>query len=111
MPKKKYVVDLSAEERATLEHLLRGGKTGARKLTRARILLKAADGLSDNAIAATLDVGTATVARTRQRFVETNLGALDRCRVYACPRGAGALDPAALGRQSRGVRLCAVDRP
>jgi transposase len=77
MPKKKYIVDLRAEERATLEHLLRGGKTGARKLTRARILLKAADGLSDDAIAAALDVGTATVARTRQRFVETNLGALD----------------------------------
>jgi len=77
MPKKKYVVDLSAEERATLEHLLRGGKTGARKLTRARILLKAAAGLSDDAIAAALDVGTATVARTRQRFVEANLGALD----------------------------------
>jgi len=77
MPKKKYVVDLSAEERATLEHLLRGGKTGARKLTRARILLKAAAGLSDDAMAAALDVGTATVARTRQRFVEANLGALD----------------------------------
>ena len=77
MPKKKYVVDLSAEERATLEHLLRGGKTGARKLTRARILLKAAAGLSDDAIAAALDVGTATVARARQRFVEANLGALD----------------------------------
>ena len=77
MPKKKYVVDLSAEERATLEHLLHGGKTGARKLTRARILLKAAAGLSDDAIAAALDVGTATVARTRQRFVEANLGALD----------------------------------
>jgi len=77
MPKKKYVVDLSAEERATLEHMLRSGKTGARKLTRARILLKAADGLSDDAIAAALDVGTATVARTRQRFVEANLGALD----------------------------------
>jgi transposase len=77
MPKKKYVVDLSAEERTTLEHMLRSGKTGARKLTRARILLKAGDGLSDDAIAAALDVGTATVARTRQRFVETNLGALD----------------------------------
>ena len=76
MPKKKYVVDLRAEERATLEHLLRGGKPGARKLTRARILLKAADGLSDDAIAAALDVGTATVARPRQRFVEANLGAL-----------------------------------
>lgn len=77
MPKQKYIVDLSAEERATLEHMLRSGKTGARKLTRARILLKAADGLSDDAIAAALDVGTATVFPTRQRFVEASLGALD----------------------------------
>lgn len=77
MPKQKYIVDLSAAERATLEHMLRSGKTGARKLTRARILLKAADGLSDDAIAAALDVGTATVFRTRQRFVEASLGALD----------------------------------
>lgn len=52
MPTQKYLVDLSMEERATLEHMLRSGKTGARKLTRARILLKAADGLSDAAIAA-----------------------------------------------------------
>ena len=77
MPKKKYMVDLTAEERATLEHMLRSGTTGARKLTRVRILLTAADGRSDDAIAAALDVGTATVARTRQRFVETHLGALD----------------------------------
>jgi hypothetical protein len=71
MPKKKYIVDLSPEERATVEHLLRSGTTGARKLTRARILLKAADGLHDETMATALDVGTATVARTRQRFVET----------------------------------------
>jgi transposase len=77
MPKKKYVVALRPEERATLEHMLRSGMTGARKLTRARILLKAADGWNDDAIATALDVGTATVARTRQRFVETGLGALD----------------------------------
>jgi transposase len=77
MPKKKYHVALSAEERTTLEHLLRSGKAGARKLTRARILLKADDGWSDEEIAAALDVGTATVGRTRQRFVEENLGALN----------------------------------
>jgi len=76
MPKKKYIVDLSPDERATLEHMLRSGKTGARKLARARILLKAADGWDDEAMATALDVGTATVARTRQRFVETGLGAL-----------------------------------
>jgi transposase len=50
---------------------------GVRKLTWARILLKAASGLSDAEIAAALDVGTATVALTRQRFVEASLGALD----------------------------------
>ena len=77
MPKKKYLVDLSAEERTTLEQLLRRGKAGTRKLTRARILLKADDGLSDEAIATALDVGTATVGRTRQRFVEESLGALN----------------------------------
>jgi transposase len=76
MPK-RYVVDLSAEERATLEELLRGGKAGTRKLTRARILLKADEGLTDEEIAGALDVGTATVGRTRQRFVEENLAALN----------------------------------
>jgi transposase len=78
MPKKKYVVDLSPEERTTLAHMLRSGKTGARQLTRARILLKAADGLSDEAMATALDGGTATVARTCQRFVATHRGALDK---------------------------------
>lgn len=77
MPKKKYCVNLSPEERTTLAQLLRSGKAGTRKLTRARILLKADDGLSDEEIAVALDVGTATVGRTRQRFVEENLGALD----------------------------------
>jgi transposase len=77
MPRKKYHVALSTEERTTLQQRLRRGKTGTRKLTRARILLKADDGLSDEAIAAVLQVGTATVGRTRQRCVEENLGALD----------------------------------
>lgn len=77
MPKKKYHVDLSPEERTTLAQLLRRGKAGTRKFTRARILLTADDGLSDEAMATALDVGTATVGRTRQRFVEENLGALD----------------------------------
>jgi putative transposase len=77
MPKKKDLGAWSAEERTTLAQFLRRGKAGTRRLTRARILLKADDGLSDEEIAAALDVGTATVGRTRQRFVEANLGALD----------------------------------
>jgi transposase len=77
MPKKKYVVDLTAEERSTLEHLVQRGKSSARKLTRARILLQADEGLTDEEIALALDVGVATVERTRQRFVEANLEALN----------------------------------
>ncbi len=38
---KKYVVTLSGEERERLEALIRTGKHSARKLLRARILLKA----------------------------------------------------------------------
>jgi transposase len=77
MPTKKYHVNLSAEERMTLEHLLRRGKAGTRMLTRARILLQADDGLSDEEIAAALAVGPAIVRRMRQRFVEAHLEALD----------------------------------
>ena len=77
MPKKKYVVDLTAEERTTLEQLLQKGKSSARKLTRARILLQADEGQTEEEIATALAVGVATVERTRQRFVEANLEALN----------------------------------
>ena len=77
MPKKKYVVALTAEERTTLEQRLQKGKSRARKLTRARILLQADEGLTDEEIAMALAVGVATVERTRQRFVEANLEALN----------------------------------
>src|SRR5215210_3120967 len=77
MPKKKYIVTLTDDERAQLEQLLRSGKAATRKVTRARILLKASDGWQDQRIAEALSIGRATVERTRQRFVEENLAALD----------------------------------
>ena len=72
---KKYVVKLNAEERERLHVLIRSGKHPARKLMRARILLKAdaseaGDAWSDNQIAQALDTGLATVARVRQQLVE-----------------------------------------
>ena len=39
--KKKYIVELTEEERQTLQQLVSAGKASARKLTHARILLKA----------------------------------------------------------------------
>jgi len=87
MPKKKYLVTLSDTERATLEQLLRSGQHVTRKVTRARMLLKAADGWGDEAIATALDVGRATVERTRQRFVTCGLEALsDRPRPGKTPK-------------------------
>src|SRR5262249_48324515 len=46
-------------------------------LTRARILLNADEGLTDEEIASGLNVSVATIERTRQRFVEANLEALN----------------------------------
>ena len=77
MARKKYVVDLTAEERTTLEHLLQKGKSSARQLVRARILLQADEGCTDEEIATALDVGIATVERLRQRFGAMNLEALN----------------------------------
>jgi putative transposase len=77
LPAKKYLVDLTADERETLLQLIRKGKPSARKVTRARILLKASEGFTDEQIAAALNTGEATVERTRKRFVEEGLGALD----------------------------------
>ena len=76
MPAKKYHVDLTDEERSALEQMLRRGKHSARKLTRARILLKAGIGLRDEDIAQELDTCIPTIERTRKRFSEIRLGSL-----------------------------------
>jgi transposase len=76
MPKKKYIIDLSADEREQLQQLIRRGKTSTRKLTRARILLKASDGFTGEEIVAALHVGVATVERIRKRFVESGVDAI-----------------------------------
>jgi len=78
VPRKIYIVDLTNEERTHLLDLIKSGERSARKLNRARILLLADEGKADSEIVAALHTGTATVQRTRQRFVEGNLeGALN----------------------------------
>jgi transposase len=72
---KKYIVELTKAECKTLRELISSGKAAARKLARARILLKAdssagAPNWSDVKISEALDVGKATVERLRKRFVE-----------------------------------------
>src|SRR5512143_704476 len=83
---KRYKVTLDAQERQDLHDLIAAGQAAARKLTHARILLKAdaAEGgpaWPDHQIADALEVSVATVERVRQRFVEEGLdAALDRKR-------------------------------
>jgi len=78
MARKKYVVDLTDEDRAELTDLLSAGEARARKLTRARILLKADEGWTGEAISDALGCSPATVQRTRKRFSEDGLAAVER---------------------------------
>lgn len=75
MPKKLYHVKLSADEREYLTKLISSGQESARKLTRARILLKSDAGYKDEAIGQAVDVGLATVHRVRKRFAQEGVEA------------------------------------
>ena len=80
----KYSVLLTEAERAWLHTVVSQGHASARRLARARTLMKAnqgeaGPGWTDAAIAGALAVGLSTVARVRQRFAEAGLdAALDR---------------------------------
>ena len=73
MPAAKYVVKLQPEQKSELLGILRRGKSSARKMSRARILLKADEGFTDEQIADIVHVGSSTVGRVRQRFVQKGL--------------------------------------
>ena len=80
VPKKKYIVTLTTEERTYLRDLISKGKSAALKQRHARILLKTDQGpegehWTDEAIQRALDVHPATVERLRKRFVEAGLDA------------------------------------
>jgi transposase len=72
---KKYVVDLDECERDQLEELTTKGKSGARRIRRARILLLADEGRIDKEVASFLGAAVTTVERVRKRFVEEGLEA------------------------------------
>jgi transposase len=69
----RYRVTLTSDERQQLEALVSGGKAAARKIKRAQILLAADARSTDEAIALNIGVGTSTVYRTKQQFVEEGL--------------------------------------
>jgi transposase len=75
---KKYRVTLEAEEREQLRQLLSKGRADVRRLKHAQVLVAADESAGgpaqrDEAIAASVGVGRATVERVRRRFVEEGL--------------------------------------
>ena len=73
MVQDKYAVRLSGEEREQLRSLVRAGKSSARVVARARILLKSDEGWAAPRVAGALDVALSTVYRIKQRFAEEGI--------------------------------------
>ncbi len=70
LPLNPRKINLSDNERQILQAVVQKGKSAARSQTRARILLKAAEGSRDKDIIDALNVSPSMVAKTRQRCVE-----------------------------------------
>jgi transposase len=93
----RYRVTLTAEERHQLQVLTSGGHGAVRRIKRAQILLAADAQTPEETIARTVGVGTSTVYRTKQRFVEDGLDrALTERSRPGAPRKLGAHDEALL---------------
>ena len=80
MPAKRYIVELDPCQRDSLIDLISSGRESARKLTRARILLKADAGefgpaYTDEQIEAAIEVSIPTIQRVRKVFVLQGLAA------------------------------------
>ena len=109
---KTYLVTLTEEERTSLQKLVRSGKAGARKITRARILLKAdqnngGPAWTDQQICHALDVGVTTVERVRKRFVDDGLDPALNRRKNPNPRFRRKLD----GHQEAQLVTLACSKP
>jgi transposase len=76
-----YMIELSAQDRAVLEQRARSYTAAHHQVVRAKIVLMAADGLENTAIAARLDTRPQVVSLWRKRFYQEGLvGLKDRQR-------------------------------
>lgn len=76
-------ITLNDKERTTLDKWSRGKRTPVRLVTRAKIVLLAAQGLFNKDIALEVGVGRDTVGRWRERFAEQGLTGIEK----DAPRG------------------------
>jgi transposase len=75
---KKYGVQLTQRERTQLEKLISCGHLAARKMTRARILLKVDAGLTQTEVSQALDITNNTVTNVCRAFQTQRLDAIER---------------------------------
>jgi hypothetical protein len=78
MSAKKHVVELSDEDRKTLEWFVSTGERKAQDIARAKILLKADDGLTDAQICEHVGCSIGTPYNVRNRYAERGLEAIHR---------------------------------
>ena len=76
--KRAAVIELSFEERATLEEWSRSRTSAVRLTERARIILMAADGIRNKDIAEELDKSRPTVQLWRDRFLAIRVAGLEK---------------------------------
>lgn len=69
-------VTLSESERASLHTFIHTGQANARTFTRARVLLKAAEGWTDQQLCEAFDISRNTSIRVRQVYLEGGLEAV-----------------------------------
>ena len=72
-----YRIELTDEERAVLESLERSYTLPYWRVTRAQMVLMAADGLRNDQIAARLRCGRDVVSQWRKRFFEQRMAGLE----------------------------------
>ena len=78
MPRRNpYRIKLHPDERRTLEAVARKYTSPYRDVIRAKIVLYAADGLANDAIAARVDTPRQIVSKWRKRFFEQRLAGLE----------------------------------
>ena len=80
MGRRATVIELTGEERATLEGWVHSPRTEQRMAFRARMVLLAADGMGTRKIAETLHTWPPTVSKWRTRFGKERIGGLQDAR-------------------------------
>jgi len=106
--RKRYIVNLTAEEREGLEQIVGRAKVSGMKRQRACILLRADEGMTDEEIVEHVGVGISTVERVRRRCAERGIAACLERKAQSRPSRPRKLDGAS---EAQLVRIACSSPP